>query len=117
MTISLEKLNRMYNQARDMGMKLQDMEDQFKEDTQCEDYSNPFHLQSQFNHMLTNIKSSLSSFLIRRYQDAFCPNIPVYNYVLGHNNWFEGDDFDAVKFVEKINEVILGNIFPTLSSS
>lgn len=107
MTISLDKINHMFGQVRQMGVTLKALEDQFQEDTGCEDYLNPFHLSSEFKRILADIKKTMAHFLIYRYQDTFCPNIPVSDKIRGYEGWFPEGEFDAVEFINRINEEIL----------
>lgn len=111
MTISLEKLNYMYQQmcrqVRQLGDTTKSLKDQFQEDTHCDEYENPFDTQWELD--IENIKGKLARFLIYRYQATFCPNIPVSGKISGYEDWFPENEFDAVEFVNRINAEILPN--------
>lgn len=109
MTISLEKLNQMYNQVAGMKDTLKHLEEQFREDTGCEEYQNPFDRLDNFEAIIRELKQRLEFFLMRRYNETFCPNISVSGHCQDHDGWFEEFEFDAVEFVNRINERILAN--------
>jgi len=109
MPISLEKLNQMYGQVLQMRESAKLLSMQFQEDTECEDYENPFDLHGQFEAIVGHMKTRMEHFLIWRYQETFCRNVPVSERVRGYEEWFTTETFDAVEFINRINAEILPN--------
>jgi hypothetical protein len=105
--ISLETLNHMFQQVRQIAQTMESLKSQFAENTGCEDWQNPFRSHG-LERLVLEVKKELSSFLIHRYQDHFCPNIRVSEKV-NYDDWFPEDEFDAVKFIDRINDEILPN--------
>jgi len=107
--LSLEKLNYMYQQVRQMASTINSLKTQFADHVECESWENPFDVNGDIDRIVGDVKTNLSRFLIQRYQECFCRNVPVHKKIGKYEEWFPEQEFDAVKFIDRINEKILPN--------
>lgn len=110
MTISLDKLNTWYKQVADFLPVINSLHEKFLEET-GENYRSPFRYVSDFDSIVRMTKTDLALYIVRAYQNKFCPNLDVEKEIGGISiveEWFPSSlEFNAVQLVSKINEIVL----------
>jgi len=104
-----ERINQYWQMVKETEEKLNKLAAQFKEEWNTEKYENPLEEGYAMNQLVENIRKRLISFIVTRYNKAYCPNVTININDVIQEMKIEENGFDALEIAKHIRKKYILN--------